>query len=325
MPISKRILPLLILGLLNAGVSLADDQSPANDQKGEPVVLKPSVHLPPGPDKEISGIVPSRLWPGLFWTVNDSGDKPRVYGIHRDGSMPAEKERNNDKAAGTTIGGAIDVDWEDVTVDDAGHLVVADLGNNDNDRRDLALYFLPEPAPAAERTAFFERVFVRYPDQKQFPAPKDDFNFDCEAVFSLGSKICLLTKHRSDSQTRLYTYDPTDPKKGKDGVAELTPGDEFDIEGQATSAEATADGRRLLVSTYSTFWLFEVNDPDHPLAGPVSRLDFIGPEEVESVCFADDDTLLAADEKTGQLYEVPLSKFPPPVARTASRSRGAIQ
>jgi hypothetical protein len=312
-------------------IAHADEGSRPNGPRIEPLVLQPVAKLPPGPDKEISGIVHSRLWPDVFWTLNDSGDKPRVYAIRRDGSMPAEKERNNDKEPGTAIGGAINVDWEDITVDDAGHLIVADLGNNENDRRDLTLYFLAEPSPSAERTAYLERVFVRYPDQRRFPAPDDDFNFfnfDCEAVFSLGSKIGLVTKHRSDELARLYFFDPSTPRK--EGVVPVELVGEFNVEGQATAADATADGRRIVVATYSSFWLFDVDDADHPLAGPVSRINYSGPEQIESVCFADDDKLLAADEKTGQLYEVPLSAFPPAATiaerssshRTARRSAG---
>jgi hypothetical protein len=35
----------------------------------------------------------------------------------------------------------------------------------------------------------------------------------------------------------------------------------------------------------------------------------VGADEIEAVCFADDSTLLAGDEKTAQLFEVPLDRF----------------
>ena len=55
--------------------------------KIEPVALTPLANLegPPG-SGEVSGIVPSRQWPGVFWVHNDSGDETRIYPVGRDGS-----------------------------------------------------------------------------------------------------------------------------------------------------------------------------------------------------------------------------------------------
>ena len=81
----------------------------------------------------------------------------------------ATPNRRYEQEQGVLIGGAINVDWEDITVDEAGHLIVADVGNNYNDRRDLVLYYLDEPAPTAGRTVFRKKIFFRYPEQRQFP------------------------------------------------------------------------------------------------------------------------------------------------------------
>lgn len=262
--------------------------------------------LAEGPAKENSGIVRSRLWPETFWMHNDSGDEPRIYAIRRDGTL-FQAERDDDKTPGTLVGGAINVDWEDIAIDNRGHLIVADVGNNGNNRRDLALYYLAEPAPSAERTAFLRKVFVRYPDQKAFPAPDTDFNYDAEGVFAIEHRIYILTKHRSDSATKLYCYDPDATPAGD--VATLEYVDRFEIGGQATAADATPDGKRVVVATYDAFWLFEVEDPRQPLRGPVSKLEYTGAKQVEALCFADDRTLLAADEATGKLFEAPLDRF----------------
>ncbi len=262
--------------------------------------------LSPGPSKENSGIVKSRLWPDLFWMHNDSGDEPRIYAVRKDGSVLLSDRY---EVPGTLIGGAINVDWEDITVDNAGHLIVADFGNNGNDRRDLVLYFLHEPAPNAGRTTWFRRVFFCYPDQLKFPAPKEDFNFDAEAIFTINNNVFVLTKHRSDSTTTLYKLDASAVKSDELVTLELV--DEFDIRGQATGADATADGKRLVIVTYTAFWLFEVEDPNRPLRGTVTWLPYTGPKQVEAVCFVDEKTLLAADEETGKLFEISLDKFQP--------------
>jgi hypothetical protein len=254
--------------------------------------------LGPGPGKENSGIVKSRQTPDVYWMHNDSGDEPRVYAIHRDGtSYPNVRyEQEN----GVLVGGAINVDWEDITVDAAGHLIVADVGNNYNDRRDLVLYYLDEPAPTAGRTTFRKKVFFRYPDQRQYPAGPDEFNFDCEAVFTVHNTVHLLSKNRSNNFTTMYRLDEAKP----DVVNVVTLVDTFDIQGRAVGADCTADGKRLAVLTYTAIWLCERDSLDQSFfAGRIFWAPF--PErDAEAICFADDHALLVADESLGELYEI---------------------
>ena len=169
------------------------------------------------------------------------------------------------------------------------------------------LYILPEPSPTAGRTTWTRRVFFRYPDQQQFPAAKESFNFDCEAIFTLGEQIYLVSKHRSDTQTTLYRFHPEKWRDEDVDTLELV--DLFELYGQATAADATADGKRLLVCTYNAIWLFDIEDPTRPLRGKVYWLPFTGPEDVEAACFADDKTILIADEASGQLFEIPIDRF----------------
>lgn len=267
----------------------------------EPVQLEIVSKLPLGPVKENSGIVRSRRHDDLFWMHNDSGDEPRIYPIRRNGE--AYRKSRESEIPGVLIGGAINVDWEDITVDDSGNVIVADLGNNRNDRRDMVLYFIPEPSPDASRSTFQRKVFVRYPDQKDFPAPKNDFNFDCEAVFTVGDTVHLLTKHRSDTFVKHYQLE--NPKA--DQTNDLTYLEKFDIQGKAVGADATPDGKRVVVITYKAIWLFERDDAAEPLFG--GRI-FFAPyesDQCEAVCFADDNTLLLADEKKGVLMETSIS------------------
>jgi hypothetical protein len=271
----------------------------------EPITLGSGVPLRPGPAKENSGIVRSRNWPDLFWMINDSGDEPRVYPVRRDGEVVTSTR--SPSTPGVLVGGAINVDWEDIAITAAGELIVPDVGNNDNDRRDLVLYVIDEPAPTAARATFRRKIFVRYPDQTSHPAPKDNFNFDCEGVFTLAGKIHLLTKHRSDSLTRLYRLDTAEPEV----VNELTFIEEFDPQGQVTAADALPDGSRLLVATYTDLWLFDAPDPAHPLAGPHVRIPLRNAKQIEAACFLSPTTALLADEVTAHLYEIPL----PPLNR----------
>ena len=257
-----------------------------------------------GPATENSGIVQSRTNPEIFWMHNDSGDEPRIYAIRRDGT--GYRGVRYSETPGTLIGGAINVDWEDITAMPDGTLVVADVGNNRNDRRDLVLYFVNEPSVKAGRTTYLKKVFLRYPDQQQFPAAEDRFNFDCEAVFALGEQIYLLTKHRSDTATRVYRLKSADP--GRTNQLEFL--QRFQIGGQVVAADASPDGSHVLVATYDTIWLFQVTNPDQPLSTPIKRLKYHA-EQVEAVTFDGPNRVLFADEATALLYEAKLEDFEP--------------
>jgi hypothetical protein len=257
-----------------------------------------------GPATENSGIVRSRNHDNVFWMHNDSGDEPRIYAVRRDGSVyPSERYPDT---PGTLIGGAINCDWEDIAVMHDGSLVVADVGNNSNARRDLVLYLLDEPEPTAGRTTFRKKLFLRYPQQNTYPAPEDDFNYDCESVFTLGENIYLLTKHRSNTATRVYRLN--DLTEGTTHDLELL--ERFELGGQAVAADTLPDGSRLVVATYDTLWLFDVRDTDHPLAHPISTLPYKG-DNVEAVAFDGPDRVLFADEATALLYEADITDFLP--------------
>lgn len=272
-----------------------------------PVALQPAARLEGPPHaREVSGIVASRQWPGVFWAHNDSGDETRVYPVGRDGRLQTSA-RQGDRT-GVLIGGVINSDWEAIALDASGHLIIADVGNNSNGRRDLALHYVIEPEPTAGFTGLLKSVFVRYPEQREWPAPKHDFNYDCEGVFTKGDTVYLVTKRRSDSLTRLYRLD--DPQTGR--VNTLTALADFDVRGRVTGADVSPDGRRLAVLTYNAIWLFEAATPggDDWFAGAVWWLPFSGAPGAEGICFDGGETLLvAAEEGNGHLYAVPVNRL----------------
>lgn len=284
--------------LFLSGVTALFAADPAGATAG---ALPVHARLGAGPARENSGIVRSRTRPDLFWMQNDSGDQPRVYPVHADGSVYTSVREP--EAPGVLIAGAINVDWEDIAVDSDNHLIVGDFGNNRNDRRDLVLYYIDEPSPTAERTTVKKKLFFRYPEQTAFPAHAEQFNFDAEALFTVGTTVYILSKNRSDTRTTLYRLD--DPQPHVTNV--LTPVTSFDIGGKVTAADASADGRRLVVTTYERIWLFETDgDHDRWFEGRVSSLGYVV-RGVEAVCFEDDAHLLLASERLASLYRVSLA------------------
>jgi hypothetical protein len=281
--------------LLVCGPCLAADGPPSSTPAVLP--LKIVARLPAGPNRESSGIVRSRKSPDLFWVHNDSGDEPRLYPIHRDCS--AYRSADHPDVPGVLIEGATHVDWEDITTLTDGTLVIADLGNNSNARKDLAIYMVDEPAPTASHSVAARRFPVRYPDQTEFPPPRSNRNFDCEAIFAVGQTIHVLTKHRSDSRTTLYRLDPL--QEGQ--LHTLSRLGDFDTGGMVVGADCDATGKRLLVLTMQKIWLFERDDLDTPFfQGRISSRPYFLPQ-AEGICFADDETALLVDEISDSLFE----------------------
>jgi hypothetical protein len=299
--VNSRVRLLLLLPLLGAPLGALDLPDVA------PVTLTPVAPFEgPVHTGEVSGVAPSRQWPDVFWFHNDSGDGPRIYAHRRDGTL--YRSAREADAPGVLVGGAINSDWEAMTADASGHLIIGDVGNNSNGRRDLALYYIAEPEPTAGYTPLLKTIFFRYPEQTSWPAPRDDFNYDCEGIFTKGDTVYIVTKRRSDSLTRLYRLD--DPQTGRVNV--LTPVADFDVRGRATGADANADGSRLVILTYDAVWMFAPATPggDDWFAGPVWWLPYTGVRGAESVGFAPDGTILiGATERDGHLYSVSMDQL----------------
>ncbi|MCX5690005.1 MAG: hypothetical protein NTV94_09535, partial [Planctomycetota bacterium] len=284
-------------------------RSPLNP---DDLILEPAALLPAGADGEVSGMVPSLRHPHIYWTVGDSGNAASIYPVRLQPGLPSKAELpSNANAAtqlppapGISVTNAANRDWEDITRDAQGHLIIADLGNNSNARKDLCLYFVDEPDLNAPQTAAARKLVLEYPDQTDFPSPRDHFNFDAEAVFTIGDAIYVLTKHRSDTFTSMYKV--TDP--ASDQASSLEYVDRFDVKGQVTGATASDDGLKLAVLTYNRIWLFARQSTLTPFfAAKVSSRTYRyahGASVSESICFEDSNTLLITDEVRASVARV---------------------
>jgi len=218
--------------------------------------------------QEPSGLVRSQQHPGVFWTHGDSGCTPQLYAVQGDGKL----------IRSFVVKGGTCIDWEDIAVDDADNLYLADTGNNTNERRDLAIHRFAEPDPAAssEVVSIEQTYRFRYADQKAFPDP-DKVNFDAEAIFWARGRLYVLTKHRGDMRTKLYPI----PEEAAEEEVVVEPIGSFRVGGEnarhggmVTAADATPDGRYLVMLTYHALFVFErPDDGDQYLSRPVNRID----------------------------------------------------
>lgn len=251
--------------------------------------------------REPSGLVMSRRYEGVAWTHGDSGNGNWLFAVDRSGQALARLRIDN----------AQNIDWEDIALDDAGHLWLADSGNNESDRRDLVLHRIPEPDPHAglEHAEVDRSLRFRYADQAEYGKPRA--NFDAESLMWWDGQLWLFTKHRGDCNTKLYrfpTLDETDeelvlePLGSFDlgaGLGEGYPASRFPC--QASAADASAKAGRWALLSYDAIFVFALPEPGSSdlFARPLNRiaLDPGYTRQVEAITFDGDALWLVNEER----------------------------
>ncbi|WP_400076460.1 hypothetical protein [Winogradskyella sp. R77965] len=238
---------------------------------------------------EVSGIAADTV-NDVIWMVNDSGNKPILYGLNSKGEIVKSiviKAKNRD--------------WEDLTMDTEGNVYIGDFGNNSNDRKNLSILKISSDSLKTNSKYITpERIRFTYPEQKKFPPKKSKRHFDCEAFFFFKDSLYLFTKSRSPkekSKTNLYQL-PS--KKGKYKAKFLSSFDTCeDSECWVTSADINEKGNKMALLTENSVFMFsDLNTKDF-FNSKVERYTFSYKSQKESVEFKNDSTLYIADEYLG--------------------------
>lgn len=242
---------------------------------------------------ENSAILKSLKYPDVIWTLNDSGDSARIFAFNKnDGQII--KPSWIKKYSGIKIYDAHNVDWEAMTYDDGGNILIIDAGNNYNYRRDLTIYKMREPNPylASEHGIIAKYVF-EYPDQKDFP-DESNMNFDCEAAFWISGRLCLITKTRSTTQASFYCFNKLETSKVNipDKVWS------FDFKSMVTDASVSPDRKHLAVLSYSKIWIFDINYND---ISEIKKSKFYSKDinlgQCEGISFIDNSKMIITNEE----------------------------
>lgn len=248
--------------------------------------------------KEVSGII----WHNnLIWSIQDSGNSNEVFGFSISGEMKDKVEVND----------ASNVDWEDITTDKNGNLYIGDFGNNDNDRRNLAIYKLA----VSDYSKVSEKITFYYPEQKDFPAKKMDKLYDCEAFFLYQNHFYLFTKNRSkgfDGTSLIYKIPAIAGNHAAKLIGKIKTCSNYNS-CVITGAAISPDEKKVVLLSHDRIWLLENYKGDNFSAGTMKELELNHYSQKEGVCFKNNETLLIADEKDkktgGNLYEVNLKKL----------------
>jgi hypothetical protein len=227
--------------------------------------------------REASGIAASRRHPGVFWVHSDSGNPPVLFAVKRDGSLVARYRV-----------GAPNIDWEEIAIDDAGHLYLGDTGNNDNLLPLRVIHEIEEPDPSRpedEPLRVLRSTFYRFTPGERF---------DCEAFYLDGPRIVLISKRRDGVEAGLYTI-PLDPPAPM--LRPAVPQRIGSLPGftePATGASLARDGRLLAVCSTTATRVYERTTRDAWVPVGLTRYRV---DQIEAVTWAGRDLILAGEER----------------------------
>lgn len=213
---------------------------------------------------EASGLVGSRVNPGVLWTHNDSGGQPRIFGFNPAGQLLGI----------WTLPGATAVDYEDIAVgpgpeQGVSYLYVGDIGDNNAVRGSITVWRTPEPHVLGG--------FAANPVTRTLPAAEaltlnyEDGAHDAESLFidPITGDLWIATKESGAST--FY----------RAAAADLAPGAPITLTSEvsvslpiffqlATAADISARGNEILLRGYTFARLWE-RDPCEPLADALAR------------------------------------------------------
>ncbi|MFD0863521.1 hypothetical protein ACFQ1M_14995 [Sungkyunkwania multivorans] len=227
---------------------------------------------------------------GLIWFVEDSGNKDHIYGVNFEGTI--ERDIN--------IKNAKNEDWEDLTKDTLGNLYIGDFGNNENDRKDLVIYKIPNPENTDKDDLEAEKIKFSFPEQKEFPPEKDELLYDVEAFFYFEGWLYLFTRNRMskkhfDGRSLIYKI----PAIKGDHKAMLVK-EFFSCEEaascQITSATISPDLSKVVLLGYDRLWVLTNYLGDKFTESSIETIKLGHYSQKEAVCFKNDSTLLISDE-----------------------------
>ncbi len=240
-----------------------------------------------------------------IWLIEDSGNNDNIFKVGLNGKMIKHLDLKNAK----------NNDWEDLTKDQEGSLYIGDFGNNNNDRKNLVIYKLPNPEREKGDKIASEKIKFHYPEQKKFPPKKSKLYYDTEAFFHWGSSLYVITKNRTrpyDGKAMIYKLPDTKGEYEAQLIGELTTCNNQNT-CSVTSAAISPNGKTIALLGYGLLWLVSDFEFDDFSRGTVQQIDLETRTQLESICFLNNKTLLLSDERShaqgGNLYKLKLSEL----------------
>lgn len=239
--------------------------------------------------------------PNRIWSHNDAGNTNELFCFDTTGNLVRT----------LLILNVSNIDWEDLARDDEGRIYINDAGNNENNRTDLKICRIPNPANIPGSITEAEIINFIYEDQYLFPPPDPNLNYDVEAILWKSDSLYLFTKNRSNPQNgicKMYRL----PAEPGNYTAKLM-GSVFlgntNNEARVTSADVNLETGEVVLLTTTKIVSF-TNYPFNNFFGGDMNEHFFSSEmgQIEGVDFVDSSRLFLTEEGSkksgGYLYEV---------------------
>ncbi|PWN62258.1 hypothetical protein [Chryseobacterium oncorhynchi] len=275
-----RLLMLPTLFLLSCNPKAQNSPAQGDD-------LNPQFSLPKKL-KEVSGITLSKD-KKTIWVIEDRGNKNAMYGLSDKGEMIAKVPVEN----------AENTDWEDIISDAQGNIYIGDFGNNDNDRRDLAILKTDLKDATQKTTQVVQTTKFHYEGQTEFPPKKSNLLYDCEAFVEMDGNFYLFTKNRSKGFDGTFLVFKVPNKEG-DFEAKLI--GKLKLQGgyndaAITSATINTTKDKIVLLTHKNVHVLTGFTSDDFNTAKIQKIPLNHNSQKEAIVFQDDKTLMIADEK----------------------------
>ena len=224
---------------------------------------------------ESSGLAVSPTQKDTFYTINDSGDKPRFFRFNSKGDVTGE----------FALSKATALDWEEmfaVKLKGKSWIYLADCGDNAEKRPFITLYRTQEPTGASRAIDKMDAFKITYPDRAH----------NCEGVFPdpKTGDVYFVTKVPFGKSS---IYKVKNPSKSGDYKAELVGQYAFSTGSMngmlVTGAAVSPDGKNVVVRTYSGAVEFAVKGrfEDWWKQSPIS-VKLAAEKQGEAICYGQD-------------------------------------
>lgn len=181
--------------------------------------------------KESSGLAKSQKFDDLYWTVNDSSDSARIFGIDTDGDVKAVLKFKAEVR-----------DVEAIAVDREGTIYIADIGDNTKTRDMVEIYTIPEPdSLESADNVRYHRYDFKYPDgahdaETLLVQPRTQRVFVVSKTVFGGTVYAAPRQLSTDRTNRLRSF--------------------ARVGGLVTDGTFFPDGRHVLLRTYGTATIY---------------------------------------------------------------------
>ena len=247
--------------------------------------------------------------PGRFWTHNDAGNDARLFRLAADGAT----------VTSALVDGVENQDWEDIAFyrsDGVERLVIADIGDNEGNRKEVRLHMLT-PRSESDTAAFsvVKTYGIRYPGGAR--------DSEALAIDSRSETAWILSKRTVPAELYTVALDrsteapvtavfagplTTLPQPTAKDIA-LAP-QRMDWFWQPTAMDFSPDGNRAAVLTYEAIYLYSRNSGEtwtDAFSGKPARFAIGSGRNAEALCLSKDAVFWTTEGASAPLFRIPLN------------------